>query len=215
MRFEAILDAPVPHDVADDFLAKLHYVSESLVAFAFAGDDRTRVRFDLRGDASSDEIAGRIRAVAAKMSAQKRPFETRVLVDRSEPRRARDDRSARGAHGSGRDRPLRLGADAFGPKTTRLMQAFHRLVDAKAREMRATPLTFPTLIGGDVLERCSYIKSFPHSLSLVSHLREDLDGSRTLQRRPAGPGNTSTTTPSTSRPRRACSSPSVCSTGTR
>jgi seryl-tRNA synthetase len=68
------------------------------------------------------------------------------------------------------------GRYGFGPRTTRLMQAFQRLVDDRARGIRATPYVFPTVIGGDLLERCSYIKSFAQSVSLVSHLREDLHG---------------------------------------
>src|SRR5207237_10695583 len=32
---------------------------------------------------------------------------------------------------------------------------------------------FPSLIGADVLDRCRYVRNFPASLNLVSHLRED------------------------------------------
>ena len=39
----------------------------------------------------------------------------------------------------------------------------------------APRIQFPSLIGGDTLDRCGYLRSFPHSVSLVSHLREDLD----------------------------------------
>ena len=174
-RSTAELEAPVPADAADDFLAKLHYVSESLASFGFVDERRDRVWFELRDQSASDDVSGRIRSVAAKMSAARRHSDARVLVDHLDrpvpfTRDPHDELLA-----TGEIVPFGPGRYAFGPKLTRLMQAFQRCVDRIARDFRATPLTFPTLIGGDVLERCSYIRSFPHSLSLVSHLREDLD----------------------------------------
>jgi seryl-tRNA synthetase len=47
---------------------------------------------------------------------------------------------------------------------------------------KAAPHQFPSLIGADVLERCKYLRSFPHALTLVSHLREDLEAVQNFAR---------------------------------
>jgi len=55
------------------------------------------------------------------------------------------------------------------------MEYFDREAVALARQYAAPSFQFPALIGADVLDRCRYIRSFPHSLNLVSHLREDIE----------------------------------------
>jgi seryl-tRNA synthetase len=170
----AVLDAPVPPDVSDEFLAKLHYVSEALERFAFVDDKRDRVRFELRPGGSPEEIATRMRSVAAKMSAQWRAFESRVLVDRLD----RPTSFAGDPHGAlaeaGELVRFGPGRYALGPRIVHLMRAVEAFVHWTGREFGAPRTQFPALIGGDVLDRCAYLRSFPHSLSLVSHLREDL-----------------------------------------
>jgi seryl-tRNA synthetase len=175
----AVLEAPVPPETADDFLAKLHYVSESLERFAFADERRSRVAFAVRGG-SPDEVASRIRSVAAKMSAQRRPIASHVLLDRLNvtPPHSGDPHEALMAAGE----LVRFGPGryALGPRIVHLMRAFEAFVHRTGRIHRAPRVQFPSLIGGDVLDRCGYLKSFPHSVSLVSHLREDLEGIQTF-----------------------------------
>jgi seryl-tRNA synthetase len=55
-----------------------------------------------------------------------------------------------------------------------LVNFFDRALSEYARGFGAKGYQFPTLIGADVMDRCRYLSSFPQSLSLVSHLREDL-----------------------------------------
>ncbi|MGH7279980.1 MAG: hypothetical protein ACRELY_00525 [Polyangiaceae bacterium] len=55
-----------------------------------------------------------------------------------------------------------------------LVHFFRESLDALSGRFGATRRQFPTLIGADVLTRCRYIQTFPHSLTLVTHLREDL-----------------------------------------
>jgi seryl-tRNA synthetase len=44
-----------------------------------------------------------------------------------------------------------------------------------ADSFQAPPYRFPTLIPASYLERVNYFRAFPHSLTFVTHLREDLD----------------------------------------
>jgi seryl-tRNA synthetase len=56
-----------------------------------------------------------------------------------------------------------------------LIEFFDRELSRMAKKFSAPPFQFPSLVGADALDRCKYIRSFPHSLTFVSHLREDLD----------------------------------------
>jgi seryl-tRNA synthetase len=53
------------------------------------------------------------------------------------------------------------------------MQLFDKRILEIAAACGATAYAFPSLIGADVLDSCRYLRNFPSSLNLVSHLRED------------------------------------------
>ena len=58
--------------------------------------------------------------------------------------------------------------------------ALRRFVDDAVREVARTRFgseeeEYPVLLDPSVLARCGYFSSFPHSVCLVSHLREDFD----------------------------------------
>ena len=67
------------------------------------------------------------------------------------------------------------GIYTLGPLLTRLIAYFESQFVSLAESFQAAPYRFPTLIPARYLERVSYFRSFPHSLSFVTHLREDLD----------------------------------------
>jgi len=67
------------------------------------------------------------------------------------------------------------GIYTLGELPTRLVDYFESQFINLAESFNAIPNRFPTLIPAQYLERVSYFRSFPHSLSFVSHLREDLD----------------------------------------
>jgi seryl-tRNA synthetase len=54
------------------------------------------------------------------------------------------------------------------------VQYFESRMIEVAEEMNAVSFRFPALISPRYLERVQYFKNFPHSLSFVSHLRENL-----------------------------------------
>ena len=89
------------------------------------------------------------------------------------PRHTADPHEALAA--AGEIVPFGPGRYALGPRITHLMRAFEAFVHRTGRIHGAPRIQFPSLIGGDTLDRCGYLRSFPHSVSLVSHLREDLD----------------------------------------
>jgi seryl-tRNA synthetase len=67
------------------------------------------------------------------------------------------------------------GIFTVGPLVTRLIAFFERQFVSLADSFGAAPYRFPTLIPASSLERVGYFRAFPHSLSFVTHLREDLD----------------------------------------
>lgn len=177
MFYYADLKTAMPEEVAKDFLSKLHYVSEALEEFDLAADERNRVRFSViaGNEGKADLIAARIVEVAQKMSQTYRRAESKILVSRT----CRDSLFNQDPH------PLLIeqgelfeyGAGRFGlgPMLLRLIEFFDGHLCRIAQKFSAPPFQFPSLIGADALDRCKYIRSFPHSLTLVSHLREDLE----------------------------------------
>ena len=177
MFYYADLKTTIPEEITKDFLSKLHYVSEALEEFDLASDGRDRVRFRViaGSEAKADLIAARIVEVAQKMSQAYRPFESKILVSRldrntpfdQDPHPFLIERGEIFEYGSGRY--------GLGPLLLRLIEFFDSRLRRVAEKFSAPPFQFPSLIGADALDRCKYIRSFPHSLTLASHLREDLE----------------------------------------
>lgn len=67
------------------------------------------------------------------------------------------------------------GIFSLGPLLSRLITYFESLFLSLADSFEAQPYRFPTLIPAPYLERVGYFRAFPHSLTFVTHLREDLD----------------------------------------
>jgi hypothetical protein len=67
------------------------------------------------------------------------------------------------------------GIFSLGPLVTNLIGYFEKRFLELAASFEAVPHRFPTLIPARYLERVGYFRAFPHSLSFVTHLREDLD----------------------------------------
>jgi hypothetical protein len=173
------IDLPfsIPDELVPDFLGKLYFISEDLEHFRLIEGRRDQVMFRTRtgSEERSSIIADRIREVASKMCAGHRRFEAHVLVShrlarlafRNDPRPLLETRGELFEYGPGRF--------GLGPLLVSLLEFFDkellRLADGFSAERRQ----FPALIGADVLDRCRYIRSFPHALTLVSHLREDFE----------------------------------------
>jgi seryl-tRNA synthetase len=170
------LSAGVPEEIAGDFLSKLYYVSEAVESFEFATPARDRLRFALKpgNDSAASEVSARIATIAKTMTRAYRPGGGKTLVQRpvkvpfsDDPHPLLEARGDLHRYGSGRY--------ALGPGMMNLVSGFDRRLTQLSREFEAVPHQFPSIIGADTLERCRYYQAFPHSLSLVSHLREDLE----------------------------------------
>ena len=176
MHAFANLKVTIPPELVDEFLTKLPYVSESLQDFELLPEQRNCVRFNLLPGYELDAqvIADRISEVAQKMCQAYRPSAPKVLVSsegavtyRLDPHPFLEAQGDLFKYGSGRY--------GLGPKSLWLLEFFDRRLNQMARQFSAAPHQYPNMIGADTLDSCKYFQSFPHSLSLVSHLREDLE----------------------------------------
>lgn len=173
---EVLLEQPVPTELASDVMGKWHYVSEMLDGFNLGPDGQT-LRFRLKpgAEGKAGEIGARLVQVAAVMCRGYRGGAARILIDRSRPPQP----GALDPHPQlieqGLLFPLGQGRFGLGRLAARLVDLMDRdLLDAAAY-LNAEPFRFPSIIGADILNRCRYLRSFPHALSLVQHLREDID----------------------------------------
>jgi seryl-tRNA synthetase len=170
----ADLIATVPDELADEFLKRLPYVSEGI------SDPRllpggARVSFKLRPgfEGEAELVAARISEVAAKLCSNHRPGVSRTLAKRDTlPSSFHEDPHPLLAR-QGEIVAFGRGRYGLGPKLVALTEYFDLRARQMAREFQADAHSFPSLIGADVLDRCRYLKNFPASLNLVSHLRED------------------------------------------
>jgi seryl-tRNA synthetase len=168
------LSTTVPDELVEEFLKRLPYVSEG-IRNARMMPGASRVAFDLRPDFEKDAetVASRIAEVASKLCSNHRPGFSKTLAGnttlpssfREDPHPALMEQGELVQFGRGRY--------GFGPKLTALMDYFDLRVRRMAVEFQAGARLFPSLIGADVLDRCRYLRNFPASLNLVSHLRED------------------------------------------
>jgi seryl-tRNA synthetase len=170
----AELSTTIPDELIDEFLKRLPYLSEG-IRNARLLPGANRVAFDLRPDFESEAevVASRIAEVAGKLCLNHGPGASRTLVRqdelpssfRADPHPLLAEQSEIVLFGRGRY--------GFGPKLVALMEYFDLRVRQLAATFQADAHMFPSLIGADVLDRCRYLRNFPASLNLVSHLRED------------------------------------------
>jgi seryl-tRNA synthetase len=102
------------------------------------------------------------------------------------------------------------GIYVLGPLLTRLVAFFENRFLALADSFDAAPYRFPTLIPARYLERVNYFRAFPHSLTFVTHLREDLDVIDEFSQHAACDDHGLTTPPGSFASIQALLSPAVC-----
>jgi hypothetical protein len=175
MNHSVRLNSSIPLELVDEFLKRLPYVSESLSTYDLNPQTRDTVTFELVSENSDqpEVVSTRIVEIADKLCKGHRAAELKVLVSReghnsssSDPHPELEARGELRKYGEGRF--------GFGPRLVQLMELFDRELREMAARMSAVPHQFPALIGADTLDRCRYLQSFPSTLTMVSHLREDL-----------------------------------------
>lgn len=178
MRRRVELGQEVPAEIAGDVAAKLYYVSDRIVAPTLDPENRSAVTFELVEETQEDleRISNSIRRLAAGMCASYRSVPVRVLERVGDGSFAYWDDPHPALLRSGELIEFGQGRFGFGHRMTRLIRRLDELCLDYASEHNAAHRQFPALIGADVMDTCRYLTSFPHSLCLVAHLREDLDG---------------------------------------
>ncbi len=207
----ADLGATVPEELADELLKRLPYVSEGISNPRLLPGG-ARVSFDLRPgfESQAELVAGRISEVAAKLCSNHRPGTSKTLRKRDAlPSSFREDPHPLLA-GQGEIVAFGRGRYGLGPKLVALTEYFDLRARQMAREFQAEAYSFPSLVGADVLDRCRYLKNFPASLNLVSHLREDHSVLQEFARTVRWDGDQMVYNPGASSGVECLLSPSVC-----
>jgi len=167
----------VPEYLIGEVKAKLAYVDENIVSGQVSekGDAITLI---LRDELTSSQI-GALESKATKVAEQivKSAFKPRIQIledhlDREVPCKVDPMEQL---INTGEISEEAQGIYAIGPLLTRLIDYFDSQFTDLADSFGAAPYRFPTLIPASYLEKINYFRTFPHSLTFATHLREDLD----------------------------------------
>ncbi len=177
-RLEIAVDPAVPDFLFKDVSAKLPYADERIVgAEIAAGGALVTVTLKVAPTdvADAEGVAGRVRTIVRKMAKGAFRPDLKVVVDqRDRAVPCADDPMAALL---ARREVVREGAGFFalGPLMSRLIDYLEAEILRLAADFGAEPYRFPALISPAYMEKVKYFSNFPHSLSFVAHLREDLD----------------------------------------
>lgn len=179
-KFRLDPELEIPEFLVKEVAAKIAYVDATIENVdVSAGEDG--IILDLREDPDkekTDYLIDKINVVVRSLV--KGAFEPhlRVVTDKSD-RPQRYNRDPMETLGPSREVVTEgNGYYSLGPLLASLLDYFEDRYLAAAVELGARPYRFPALISPGYLERVKYFSNFPHSLSFVTHLREDLDAIR-------------------------------------
>lgn len=174
MQLQFIRDPAIPQFLVHDVLWKLAYVDER-VREARISRNGDLIELELKdGDNSDHErLAQRIDELVKAMTENAFRPELRVIEERQSTIPAGVDPLPSLLQ---KREVVQEGAGYFvvGPLLTHVVQYFESRMIEVAEEMNAVSFRFPALISPRYLQRVQYFKNFPHSLSFVSHLKENL-----------------------------------------
>lgn len=188
--FEVVLPQPIPSELISDVQGKWYYVSESLASFSLDADRRT-VRYRLRTgtEAAAGAVGEKLIQVAGIMARGYRGGIAKVVLDRSRSQFPGGGDPHAAMEVQGLLRNLGKGRYALSGMALGLLELFDRDLVETCGYLQPERFQFPSIIGADILNRCRYIRSFPHALSLVMHLREDLEAIQRFGQRVEWQGN--------------------------
>ena len=212
MRYVADLGVEVPGALRKDVLGKLWYVVEGLSALALDVARADRVRYDLAApdEAAASLAAVRMAEVAQRMVAGHRPSEGKVLLSRHAPMASGVGDPHPGLLASGDLHLFGRGRFGLGPLVGRLAELLDDDLRVLGRDLDTQPHRFPALIGAETLSACRYFASFPHALTVASHLREDLAAIQEFAREARVTGGCLEADPAAFAPPECLLSPAVC-----
>jgi seryl-tRNA synthetase len=169
---------PIPDYLIGEIRSKLAYVDEAIAGVEVEGQ---RIRLHLHpmpaGMTPDRQAELEEKTQRVVLSMAKGTFRPKVVVLEDHLARAvpytADPMPELVSHGEVSQEGQ--GIFALGPLISRLIDFFESQFLALADSFDAEPHRFPTLIPAHYLERVHYFRAFPHSLSFVTHLREDLE----------------------------------------
>jgi len=176
-RIELAPAAPIPAHLVGEVQAKLAYVDERIRRAEVAPEgDRITLTLEGSPDARARQLLEeKVQQVVTSLTRGAIRPKVQVLEDHFErPAPYREDPTA-ALLARGDIHQEAEGIYALGPRVTGLVEYFERRFLDMAASFEAAPYRFPTLIPARYLERVHYFRAFPHSLTFVTHLREDLD----------------------------------------
>lgn len=171
------LAAPIPDFLVGDVQAKLAYLDTRVSAASVnaAGDTIT---MELASEIDQDgmaELEAIVRELVATMTEDAFEPEMKILERREGSMPYSDDPMITML--ANRDVVKEgVGYYAVGPLLTGVITFIDRAVQDIARAMGADRYRFPSLIAPEYMEKVQYFTNFPHSLSFVSHLEENIKG---------------------------------------
>jgi seryl-tRNA synthetase len=176
-EFELIPTLSIPEYMVGEVQSRLAYVDEWVrEAEVSANGERITLHLNQEADHRREkEIEEKVQRVVISMVKGAIKPKVQVLedhLDRPVPYRGDPDADLL-AHGELSQEAE--GIFTMGPLITRLIDYFESRFLELADTFEAEPYRFPTLIPANYLERVNYFRAFPHSLTFVTHLREDLN----------------------------------------
>lgn len=167
----------IPTHLVDEVQSRLAYVDEYIdsAEVSASGDSITLQLRRSPDQAREERIQEKVQRVVVSMAKGGIKPKVQILEDHLQrPTPYLDDPNAE-LIALGEIHQETDGVFTLGPTVTRLIEFFETQFLNLADTFGAVPYRFPTLIPAKYLERVNYFRAFPHSLSFVTHLREDLD----------------------------------------
>ncbi len=182
MHFQLTFEDALDDDLVAELEKSASYASHKLDGLRVSADRRSAEFACSEGDEA--EVRAKLAALVASLNARFRDLEPAEELARGH---RRDDGPIADAFAElarrGWARRTGRGQVALSGGALELARALDDAVSALARErFGAVEEDHPTLLDADVLSRCRYFGSFPHSVSFVSHLREDFDAIESFRR---------------------------------
>lgn len=203
--------APLDPDLAAEVAKQSAHASRSICGLRWDADRRI-ARVEIASEDAADEVADKVRRLVASMA----------LRHRAQPKKTL------GANVRSHAAPMIAAVEAAmiergwlrepGPGQVVLSGpplAFARALDARIatlakEQLHAREEAYPALIPSGLLHRCGYVASFPQSLSMVTHLTEDLDAIERFRKANSASTSLAIPEPSALAHPSVCLSPAVC-----
>lgn len=173
---------PIPDFLIGEIHSKLAYIDEEITA---SWVEQDRIILTIRSSSShysrdlsperKSEIEEKVQNMVHSMAKGAIPPKTLILedfLDRSVPN---NEDPSQALIKRGELARESTGIYSLGPMMAHLMGYFEERFLSIADSFDARTYRFPTLISPHMLERVNYFSAFPHSLSFVTHLRQDLN----------------------------------------